>query len=866
MQGDAEQLFRSITRLVPNSGVQFIDIQLPRRSIETVARHFVQERVQVGDQAMWGLAPVTAAGAQAPDNADLNQRIGVTGRMAVTAVLNQWLPIPLLRLIARDGEGRFQFDDGPYNWARVYLAQHPDDADTGVLRGVIAIDTQIDTASRLDLAAYAAPTLDDVRFSSTFALTDDAEHLAPFLAEEWLQSWIQAAFPVPKTGGKASAPAAAGLHQMAAYLTLLTILRRAAVLPSLQFNEVRPDVVPPIPVDLVFDIGASRSCAMLVESATAHGRPNIANSTILTLRDLSNPIQRQSATFESCLTFARANFGSEIFSRKSGRVEAFNWPSLARTGAEAVRLRTASKAEDGATGMASPKTHLRDVAPRDEIWRFTADPRIGIRRSQMLAGRLLSHVSATAGLLTGPSGSVQQIALRPRHSLSAMMSFFVAEVVLQALANINAPRLTPGTEAETTTPDGAWGAGDGVRYLRQIIVCAPLTMPLDERDMLRERAEAAIDMLWRSLNWDDQPVDFAPQRPLVRLGLDETLSAQLVYLFDEIAHRFAGEPRAFLDVMGKNRPEFGVQPCIRLAALDIGGGHANMTIVTYASSGNAPIAPHLLGAQRSNLGGDAVLDRIVADIIEPAVVLALTKAGVVDADVFWSRHATVTEGSYNVASLAQRLHDHWLRPAAIALLKVSAGLSANASPVAVVITLRDLALRDGDFNIHAAKELALAAETAGAVGFDLGSVALTQRPTQIAAAAREALAPMIANLSRAIVASDCDVVLLTGWAGRLRAVKDLLLEVMPWRPDRIIALHERDWQDWYPMSETERDAADGKDIGLIGALLALAGGERLGFGSGESGFPFAAGGFDQGAPSPADADAWQAAATARGGR
>ena len=73
---------------------------------------------------------------------------------------------------------------------------------------------------------------------------------------------------------RSGAPQNSGLQQVAAYLTLLSVLRNAAVLPSLQFFDSRPRVVAPIPVDIVLDIGTNRSAAMLVESPD--GRPQIA--------------------------------------------------------------------------------------------------------------------------------------------------------------------------------------------------------------------------------------------------------------------------------------------------------------------------------------------------------------------------------------------------------------------------------------------------------------------------------------------------------------------------------------------------------------------------------------------------------------
>ena len=855
--GTADQLFRSITRLVVNSGVHFIDIEVPRSVVDSVTRSFGVERVAVADGSIWALAPAAPAASADPNEAT-SSRLRVDGRSAVRAAIDRWLPLPLLRFVSRDGDGRPRFDDGPCNWARLFLADASADGDpAGLVRGVIAIDTAIDPQSRLDIESYQAPTADDAQFISTFALTDDAEALAPFMAEDWVQDWIAQVFPVTQSrrgsAGSAPGPVAAqvqSLQQLASYLAVLTVVRRAGVLPSLQFFDARADVVPTVPVDLVVDIGQSRTCCMTVESGNDGGRPVIENASLLALRDLSHPVDTYRGAFDSRMEFARATFGPEALSRRSGRPDAFHWPSLARTGPEAMRLAGATRASDGATGLASPKRHLADQALRTESWRFALDQRSRVQRSAMLSGRMLTHAHETGGrLLTGPAGATQPLSLRPRFSLSSMMSFFVAEIVLQALSAINAPVVETGGRRRPGEPSLAAMArrAEGVRRLRQIIICAPLTLPLDERQMLRDRAEAAIDMLWRALGWDDGSV--GPARPSVRLGLDETLAAQLVYLFDEVGQRFGGDARGIMNLLGKTRPDFGVEACLRIGALDIGGGHTTMTVVTYAQTADRPVSPALLGAQRSDIGGEAVLERIVADNILPALSDALAERGMKAPAPFLARVAAHPGlgATYDVSAPSARLYEHWLRPAAIGLLGLTADASPTNATARLSMSLADLCVRaNGDPNQHVADDFNAAAAEQGAPGLALGHVVIPVRLADVAGTAKSALAPMVARLSRALVASDCDVVLLTGWASRLGCVRDLLLEAMPWRPDRIVTLSDRAWLDWYPMPDEARRLADGKDVALIGALLALSGG-GLGFG-GDDGMTFGDPMFEGGGP------------------
>lgn len=839
---DHDDLFRSITRLAPNAGVQFIDIELPAAAIDGIARVFSVERVSLEDGGVWALGPSKPVSG----NSDIDAaRLRADGRTAVRSAMDRWVPLPLLRFISRDGNGLPRFDEGPGNWARLFLSGM---SDHGSVRGVIAIDTSIERRSRLDLQTYLAPTSDDVRFLSTFALTDEAEPLAAFLSEDWVQDWIEQVFPAAEMRRTGQVTSAHNLHQMASYLALLTVIRRAGVLPSFQFFEARSDIVPPVPVDLVLDIGHSRSCCMLVESAVSNGRPIVDRAALLAMRDLSNPVALHPGTFDSRVEFSRASLGLEALSRRSGRADAFHWPSLVRTGQEAERLSRSTRPGDGATGLASPKRHLTDQTLRNDTWRFTLDRRTSLQKSPMVTGRMLALANETTGrLLTGPEGSVRPLTLRPRFALSSMMSFLVAELVLQALAAINAPVVEPGSEARRRQGEATGSAAaaarraEGIRRLRHIIVCVPLTLPLEERQLTRERAEAAVDMLWRALDWDEETDGTMPPRPTIRLGLDETLAAQLVYLFDEVGHRFGGDVRNVMSTIGKNRPDFGVEPCLRLGALDVGGGHTTMTIVTYAQSAEQPVAPTLLGAQRSEIGGETLIDRIIDTIVKPAIVGTLVAQGLSGPDAFLARHAAPPGHgtAYDINASSTRLYEQWLRPAALGLLTL-----ANEAPIGdcrFTMRLDALVLRTSpDINRHAADEFAAAAKAAGATDFDLATVEIRTRLGDVLVEAKAALAPMVGRLSKALVASDCDMVLLTGWAARLAPLRELLLEAMPWRPDRIIDLNQRSWQDWYPMPADARQAADGKDIGLIGALLALSGG-GMGFGSGDDGAPFASG-------------------------
>ena len=108
------------------------------------------------------------------------------------------------------------------------------------------------------------------------------------------------------------------------------------------------DLYKPIEVDMVLDVGNSRTCGILIED---HPQENdgLRRRYELELRDLSHPEHVYREAFESRIEFAQASFGKDHFSAQSGRNDAFLWPTIARIGHEAARLASLRRGTEGAT-------------------------------------------------------------------------------------------------------------------------------------------------------------------------------------------------------------------------------------------------------------------------------------------------------------------------------------------------------------------------------------------------------------------------------------------------------------------------------------------------------------------------------------
>lgn len=805
--------FDRVVRLVPNSGLQFLEADLPRDVAEHIGRSFVRERITVGGRTHWALNPSNDHRPAA--DADPDGLIRISGMTAIRSACDRWLPLPLFRYLSRHEDGAARFDEGPANWARVYITT-PDAAvatEDAAYRIIVAIDTELAAVSKLDAAPYASPTLDDVRFSSLFALTDRPDDLAGLLAETWVQRWLDEAFHRSESSS-GYAGIGGDLEPIALYLTLLTVLARARIVPPLRFLSARPESVRPRPVDLVIDVGACRTTSMLVDRDPASGRVDMTSVRLLPVRDFTRPGTVHRGAIDSVVAFARAPFGDEAYSRKSGRLNAFHWPSLVRMGPEAMRLIAGcTGATEGLSGLISPSRFVADDLVAESHWRFAASPRMHAGRRPMVVGRMLAHTTGQ-GLLPPPDAKDRPAIAKPQFSLSAISSFYIAEIVLQALCAINAP----------VSAQAGHRRREMRRALGRVILCLPASMPAAVQDLIGSRAEAGIAMLWRSLDWQNPDAPYAVDVPVVTRGLDATLSVQLAYLFDEVMQRFAGDAGTYLETVGRVRPGIESRPSLRVGSLDIGATASRLTVASYSIEANAPLRPSVLEQSQHPAAGDEIATAVMRSLVVPAIAYRLGQCGMPDADRFLAPFgdAAAAPPRGRLDDLPARFSSLWLRPLAAALVALDIGRDAGP-PRDIAVSLDQLLAGAGHLDWTIASEFEQAASAAGASGFSLAGLLVRTTTSDLAGIIADAARPMVDAMMAAMAPHDCDLVLLSGGSARLATVLRLFRERMPWRPDRIVDLTNHAWQVWYPLGTEDRALCEGKDVALVGTLLAAAG-------------------------------------------
>ncbi len=786
---------------------------------------------------------------------------------ALQPFMGRWVPMPFFAVLpGRTAEGWPKLDRGPSNWARAKLmaadraAQGSEKLATHRL--VLAFDTQL--VEGTDATAYEGPRRQDALNEREFVMATRFDDLGWFFSDErvaegqggdivsdyqeWLLSWLRECFHDLK---RRQRPNRAfrdedlehRFEHIARYISFLHIVERMVdVGPVKLIDTVSEDpFAKPVAVDLVLDIGNSRSCGILIESFAGQDHVDLGNSMVLQLRDLSIPDRTYSEPFESHVELAQADFGPERLSRRSGRLKAFLWPSLVRIGPEAARFREEAEGTEKTSGMSSPKRYLWDVAPIPQPWSFQPrdyeDPDVPpliqrtVARHMNPRGDVLAEVERDKGLYKSLVSSRAEIGdlggmlSQLTFSRSSFFTLMTAEILVQALSMINGYQVRQ-TRAFTDAP----------RRLNRLILTLPSAMPVREQRIMRSRVHAALTLVWELMGWNTaQSTILAKPELIVRW--DEASCVQFVYIYTEIVRKFGGDVVGFFDLAGRRRPfaEAGrqpespaPQPSLRVASVDIGGGTTALMITTYYEERGRAIVPVQTFRESFRIAGDDVLKAVIEQAVLPGLERHLAACGVSAprdflANRFGGNRANMSEQDKH---LRQQFVLGVLQPLGIDLLRAFESADRADEEQVESLTIGTLIERGRYAGASPRIEGYVAAEAnqlanhAAGTAFALRDVSIDYDFRRIRAAVTGVLDEIFSNIAEVLGHFDCDVVLLAGRPSRLPATVDLMVDKLAVAPDRIIPMHEYRVGAWYPFKTRDNvRISDPKTATVVGGML-----------------------------------------------
>ena len=746
--------------------------------------------------------------------------ITVRAREAVESYEGVWIPIPYLRK-SYDGK---KFQQGPETWAMMWLSRISgiDDDSEFTHNVVLAFDTRCEDNNE----AYLTPTVKDAE-NSIFECAVNSDDNFFFCARPWVQEWLKTEFDKKR--------AALGKHDedytflhTSFYLTMLKVLGKADTFPKLTLHTNKVG----IDVDLILDVGNSRTTGILVESVKT-GQPfEFTDAIPLEIRDMTYPDRIYSDPFDMRVAFVKTSLGNESQFILSGNPKAFAWPSLVRIGREAQRLTVLNSSDNSNSVMSSPKRYLWDTEKRLFPWtyiskvdeRFAKPALYGIAELFTEDGKFLEFEKEKAA--QDPEMKAPIPAMNPYFSRSSLMTFAFGEIFMQAITYVNSYGFRK-RQGQENLP----------RKLKRIVITCPTAMLQTEQIILREHAKEAITALkaYFGKSFIDENLTIIPDPDDIRRdedkredwNYDEATCNQLAFVYGEIKDRFMNNAALYINTVGKLRQDTvnQSQPAVTIASVDIGGGTTDLMIASYQANPDANISvltPSPMFWEGFNLAGDDILKRVIERIVLPTIKIYADKCG--------------SRNSINVMNF---LFGPYLgkTTARDKLMKKQFAMQI-AVPIGTDVlqhTSEERPTEKRSFesffvnyphpNAQLVEYINSVFREDGAEGFDIEKVVWTLDGEGTDKVVKDVVEKMIGDLCGIVSQYECDYVLLSGRPSQLPVVRDLFLKYLPVTPDRVVQLGHYRIGTWYPFAEGTGVIKDPKTCVAVGATVALMAGK-----------------------------------------
>jgi hypothetical protein len=835
--------------LIGNSGLQFVN--LPISLEEGIER----EKISIGyweeegsgnkyELALPDTNPETGEWYDilTGDPYPADEVVDLNGREAIALLERAWIPLPVYAKKVYSREGEPQFDEGPMGWCRGRLDPVPG------REGEYHLTLLFNTSIRNELSGDIHLTLTSNDKDSIFELATSIKEVGGLLGQKWFQKGVEKIVNNRlKRVGIPDYKTINPLLYQGAYLLLLKILERSGQFPKFRVFQGE-ETEPPIEVNLILDIGNSRTTGLLIEERDGEGEIDFSYSFPLEIRDLEFPFKVSKKPFPMRCEFRETKFGEfEIPNWE----ESFNWGSLVRVGDEADRLSRLKGRTFLKTGLSSPKRYLWDGDRAVEPWYFNhgaEEPKVVSAGENLLKFVDIDFKGRTSDREKGGAPE-----LEGKFSRRALMVFAIIELLMQSLTTINSHLFRKRQ-----------GKLPRRRILRRLVLTSPTAMATLEKRLFLEAGEEAVKIVQNYFakvdpynstisqlevipKKEDIVVDIRQlereERPgtTQEWGFDEATSLQLAFIYGEIMNRYQGEGKLFFQLEGRKRPipreqlntlsspdiikALSEGKAVTIASLDIGGGTSDLMICSYRNlpfTSGVHLIPYPEFYEGFSIAGDDVLKRIVERVILHNIRRNLEEqtgtsqsAGVVNHlfGEFSSSHTASDkefkrEFAYQIAQpLAlyglQLLEKGEKEIVAKKLPEIFNELGANAP------------------NPHLIQYINRRIKELIGVEYKFEDNIYIYHPREIAHTLEQTLKNELLRLSQIIQQLKCDYLVLGGRISSIYALRQIFHKYLPLPPARIITLENYPIGKWYPFANWEGKVEDPKTSVVVGGAIAL---------------------------------------------
>ena len=725
---------------------------------------------------------------------------------------NVWLPIPyFLKRTIRT----YYF--GPLNWSRFRMIPMDEKNGKRQYQVLLVFDTR--TQSTENEYNEAPVFADQFRQELEFSLCSNEYQQMDYCTAGKKWSYIEEylfhlVYPNLQNVSQIKGGHVRRTGYLASYMFLLNYLVTHQSFPTIKLY--RDTDVEVHDVDMVIDIGNSRTTALLIENNTNFNqvRPlELINYTDLLVEGKNGYcLNKHSNPFDMQMAFRRIDWGG--FGAKDS--QQFVYPSFVRLGEEAITLiHKATNKQNGVemlTTYSNPKRYLWDWHPSREEWRFLVLD--GEEGDSILNLPGVTNLLRSDGKVdrTGNGGTTYY------YSRRSLMTFCFLEMLVQARTQIN-------SEDYRSSKTG-FGNHMVPRKIKRVIVTCPTAMSKEEREALSQCAKDAV-FLFENAEVDNAKKDgsltlsievvpsYRPMDDESSWYYDEATCSQLVYMYGEVGHKYKGCCSEFFQLYGK-QSEGETQPSIMIGTLDIGAGTSDLMIskYSYETQDVTTITPAPQFYDSFYFAGDDMLYALVKNLM------------LLDEQSAFRQHLKgLSSRDYRQAMKNFFGKDHSMQTADDRTLRKNFNVQYSIPLMSYFLQLlsegkKEATVKYADVFANSPVNPTVITEFMERTTIDITQLVWHFDYEKVATIVRKEFEPLLKKVATIMYAYDCDIVLLSGRPASLAPIRELFLKYYSVSPNRLIVLNDYYVGDWYPFSENTGYIKNPKTIVAMGGVIA----------------------------------------------
>lgn len=801
-----QQIMRFVTQVNPETFD--LDIDLAISSMESENIYSLNDLARLGINANSQIPLNENEHSNLPNSISEDNLISVTDiREAIELFRGQWISIPVFYL---DFGGKTQY--GPINWARIKIGEKNTESDGGTFTYRTTLLFDCNTQPDQDGDKNENPLFNSNNQESiSLGLCNVEKQLVDYTRESWnSKELLRIAHKGTQLEGNQ------GVRFQALYIYLIEWLRRKMILDEIKIYS-RKNMIN-ANVDMVIDIGNSRTCALLFDLSSPNNP--FSNVQKLELNNLSGDSSPSRDPFSMRMAFHKASFGEfQIDSRQ------FIWPSIVRLGKEAEELIFSSKQTNSfgipsVNNHSSPKRYLWDDEKSEVEWEFIDD-----NSGMPLFMKGISNQFASDGTLIDEG----DFGTENKFSRKSLMTFSFIEILTHAISQINSYAFRKNH-----------GGLNRPRQLRNIIITCPSAMSIEEQRSLRKSASDAALVLHRfytnsyNLSFDQTPdlnliPNILPNHKNIgktknnpnrkdEWSYDEASCVQMVFLYSEIGKKYLNNFEEYFKVYGRKRNDiegYSDSQSLTIGSLDIGAGTSDIMINAYKCEGGESkrIIPVNLYRESFNIAGDDLVRQIIQNqIINGQLDLALRGIGLNEEEINRKKDTFFGSNSLmNVDDIRRRkdFNVQYSIPLALKILELN---SKHAD---------DCAFKFQDIYKHSKPNPELLEDFFNHFGVRFEDIVWKYSSEDVDKIIALVFDGLIRRIASVFYAFGCDFVILAGRPTKLDEVNRLFIKYFPVPPNRLISLMNYRVGNWYPFQKRVGYYEDPKTIVSVGAMISF---------------------------------------------